>query len=468
MALLANLKQCWHNRATIGDVHQQRELAQFQPESLEIQQTPPHPLPGYLGWSIISLLFIAIVWACVGNIDIVASAEGKIVPSARVKQIQPLDKGVVTQLMVAEGDYVNQGQALVVLDPTVTQADESRLASQLQNLRAQLTIAKKLHQQISQPTEVSTFVQHVEFVSAIPYTKQQLGYYRHWLKQQWLEYDTGLKVLQSTLKKVKAQGNVSRQMVTKLKLTLPLVTQRVDILQQLVAQSFSSQQEWLLAEQERIQQAQDLAAENYRLAELVASQGEIEQQINAYTANYQSQLLEKVTQLTQQVHAVTQEWQKAKNRNAKQILYAPVAGRVQELAINTVGGVVTAAQQLMIIVPKDQQLIVEVFLQNKDIGFVKEGMDAEIKIHTFPFTKYGVIPATVKTVAQDATLDEKQGLIYRIQLVLSKNTLQVEHRSVRLQPGMGVTAEIKTSQRRIIEYFLTPIRRATQESIRER
>ena len=150
------------------------------------------------------------------------------------------------------------------------------------------------------------------------------------------------------------------------------------------------------------------------------------------------------------------------------MLYAPVAGRVQELAVNTVGGVVTEAQQLMLVVPDEEQLEVVVFLENKDIGFVHEGMSSEIKIHTFPFTKYGVIDAEVTTVSDDATVDEQRGLIYRMQLRMAKNTLWVEGKEVKLQPGMAVTAEVQTGERRIMEFFLAPLLRAKSESIRER
>jgi hemolysin D len=133
-----------------------------------------------------------------------------------------------------------------------------------------------------------------------------------------------------------------------------------------------------------------------------------------------------------------------------------------------VGGVVTEAQQLMLVVPDEEQLEVEVFLENNDIGFVHESMPAEIKIHTFPFTKYGVIDAVVTTVSDDATVDEERGLIYRMQLRMAKNTLWVEDKEVSLQPGMAVTAEVQTGERRIIEFFLAPLLRAKSESIRER
>ncbi|OUR70873.1 hypothetical protein A9Q78_11030 [Methylophaga sp. 41_12_T18] len=136
--------------------------------------------------------------------------------------------------------------------------------------------------------------------------------------------------------------------------------------------------------------------------------------------------------------------------------------------MSTVGGGVTEAQQLMLIVPDEQQLEVEVFLQNKDIGFVRDGMGGEIKIHTFPFTKYGIIDGEITSISDDATVDEEQGLIYGMHLLMKQNTIFVKGKEVRLMPGMAVTAEVKTGKRRILEFFMAPLLRYQQESIRER
>jgi hemolysin D len=165
---------------------------------------------------------------------------------------------------------------------------------------------------------------------------------------------------------------------------------------------------------------------------------------------------------------MNEELIKARDVNAKQILYAPVAGHIQELAISTIGGVVKEAQILMLIVPDGEHLEVEVFLENKDIGFVNEGMTAEIKIHTFPFTKYGIIDGEVITVSDDATLDEKRGLIYGMRLLMTKNTLRVNDKDVKLIPGMAVTAEMQIGHRRLIEFFMAPLLRYRQEGLRER
>ncbi|MCW8206363.1 HlyD family efflux transporter periplasmic adaptor subunit, partial [Verminephrobacter aporrectodeae subsp. tuberculatae] len=141
---------------------------------------------------------------------------------------------------------------------------------------------------------------------------------------------------------------------------------------------------------------------------------------------------------------------------------------VQQLALHTEGGVVTEAQALMVIVPESASMSAEVTLENKDIGFVVPGQDVSIKLETFPFTRYGTVPAEVEKVTQDAVNDEKRGAIFPAILKLGRTHIDVDGKPIRLAPGMNITAEIKTGQRRVIEYLLSPIQRAGSESLRER
>lgn len=129
---------------------------------------------------------------------------------------------------------------------------------------------------------------------------------------------------------------------------------------------------------------------------------------------------------------------------------------------------VTEAEPLMKIVPDEASLVVEVFLENKDIGFVEKAMPAEVKIHTFPFTKYGVIDAEVETISDDAIFDEKRGFTYSMLLAMKEKSIVVEGKEVRLMPVMEVITEVKTGERRLIEYFLAPLLHHGPESLRVR
>jgi len=493
MKAVTLLKDAWQNRDKLGDANHSRELAAFLPAALEIQETPPHPLARWLAWGLLALVVIAILWAAFGRVNIVASAEGKIIPSSRVKQIQPLEKGVVKALLVREGEYVTQGQPLIELDPTLTQADKQRLESELYSTRMRLAVNKALlshlegerlqsngttqpgmlqssqssQPQSSQPQPSQTITQLAQ-VAVGDIADRENPLQQALLDQQWLQYHSQRQALLSGLAKTRFEQATTREVITKLEQTLPIAQKRAATLKSLHNRDFVSESEYMEAEQERIRQTQDLAAERQRLKQLQAAETEVREQINLHRAQTATGLLSDIADLQRQLAGLEEEYTKASDLNARQILRSPVAGRVQELAVNTLGGVVTAAQQLMLVVPDEEQLEVETFLKNNDIGFVTEGMTAEIKVHTFPFTKYGVIEADITNVSDDAIVDEQRGLIYRMQLRLAKNSLQVGGKEVRLQSGMAVTAEVQTGERRIIEFFLAPLLRHKQEALRER
>ena len=145
---------------------------------------------------------------------------------------------------------------------------------------------------------------------------------------------------------------------------------------------------------------------------------------------------------------------------------------IQQLAVHSVGGVVTPAQPLMIVVPDSADgaatVTAEISIANQDIGFVNPGQAAEVKLETFPYTKYGTVKAKVDIVTADAVTDEKKGSYYPATITLAQADMLIDGKRVKLSPGMNITAEIKTGKRRVIEYLMSPVQRAGSESLRER
>ncbi len=186
------------------------------------------------------------------------------------------------------------------------------------------------------------------------------------------------------------------------------------------------------------------------------------------TAELRRATLDSISEGQRKAAALEQELLKADTRGKLMKLTSPVDGTVQQLAVHTEGGVMTPAQPLMMIVPRDDVLEVEAFLDNKDIGFVKAGQEAEVKIETFQYTKYGTIHARVMSVSHDAINDEKRGLIYSTRVKMDKSAILVDGTEVNLSPGMAVSVEIKTDKRRVIEYFLSPLMQHASESLQER
>lgn len=453
------------------------EIYDFLPGALSIQERPPNPAARWLARSLLLLLILAVAWAYFGQVNVVATAEGKIIPSDRVKQIQPLTKSMVSKILVREGQSVTQGQALVELDATLTNAESVRLQGELSSTEAHLQINKNLLLRLSAFMSASdlndvTTSSADQALSKLPGNidadTDWASTYTLLFEEKWRAFLSQNAILKREYGAARSETEVSKELIKKLELTLPIATKRAANFETLHGQQFVSENDYWLVEQERIQQFQDLAAERKRYDQLSSNLQALESRKQNYLAEFKSQLLTEIAEQKRSVAVLKQEYLKADSLNNKQILYSPVDGQVQELAINTVGGVVTDAQQLMLIVPEEQTLEAEVFLANKDIGFVTEDMNAEIKVHTFPFTKYGVVKAVVTNVSDDATLDEQLGLIYRLQLRLESSELHSRDKALKLMPGMSVTAEVKTGHRRIIEFFLGPLLQHKNESLRER
>jgi len=256
--------------------------------------------------------------------------------------------------------------------------------------------------------------------------------------------------------------------VHKLEQTLPIAKQRAEDLKNLVDLRYVSRHDYLEREQARIEQEADLANQRSRLKEIQAAMREAHGQSTQMSAETRRVSLDSITEGQQKSATLAQELLKADSRNKLMQLKAPVDGTIQQLAIHTVGGVVTPAQPVMLIVPRDNPLEVEAFIENKDIGFVNPNQDAEVKIETFQYTKYGTIHANVTSVSHDAINDEKHRLIYSTRVKMERTTINVDGTEVNLSPGMAVSVEIKTGKRRVIEYFLNPLLQYQHESLRER
>lgn len=444
----------------------------FLPAALEIQEKPPSPAGRAVIWAIIVFFSLAIIWATLGEVDIVATAQGKIIPSGRVKVIQPMEIGVVRQIHVREGQRVEAGELLVELDPTATQADLGRLekeliAARLDEVRYQ-TLARMADEagtkiDDSPETTLQVPLRIVRDADASAIALQQ-----RLLESAWSEHRARSAALDNSVASREAELAALREDVNKRAATLPLITQRTRAVRQMVNKQLSPEQTWLELEEQRIEQQQELAALKSRTRQIEASILEACEQRRALAAEFQMALLTKLAETERRIDQLEQERVKASQRTALQRMTAPVAGVVQQLAVHTVGGVVTPAQELMKIVPESESLEVEAWVLNKDIGFVAEGQPAEVKIETFPFTRYGTIDAEMLNVSNDAVTDEHHGLVYAARVLMKESVISVGEKLVDLTPGMAVTVEVKTGKRRLLEFILSPLLRYKRESLGER
>jgi hemolysin D len=454
-------RHAWSQRRETDSPELHLHEAQFLPAALALRDTPVHPAPRVALWLIMGFALIALLWAVFGRIDVVATAVGKIIPNDRTKVIQPMETAVVKAIHARDGKEVRQGQVLIELDATTAAADSERLRSESLTARLEAQRAQALLAALGNGTAPRLKpLAGADADRLLAEQSQATGQYQ--------EYQARQLQLQAEIARRRAELQATLEQVAKLEQTAPIARQRAQDYQKLVKENFISQHGYLEREQARIEQEQDLATGRSKVAEIQAALMEGQRQQATLAAETRRQLLDQLNLATQKAVSLEQELVKVEQRSRLMQLTAPVAGTVQQLAVTTVGGVVTPAQPLMVIVPKENVLEVEAMLPNKDIGFVNPGQDAEVKVETFPFTKYGTLHGTITQVSSDAIQDEKLGLIYATRVKLARDTLRVENKIVRLSPGMAVTVEVKTGTRRVIEYFLSPLMQATSESLRER
>ncbi|MDK1290342.1 HlyD family type I secretion periplasmic adaptor subunit [Pseudoalteromonas umbrosa] len=468
------LCDAWQNRAQLDGQQRSLDELDFLPAALEIQERPASKSARMLGWSLVSLFTISVIWACIGQVNVVAVAEGKIIPTTGVKQIQPLEKGVVKQIFVREGEVVSKGQALIELDQTLTRSDQERLVAELNFAKENLARYRAMSEVLAYlaPSTTSTLqltvadLLRLPALQTLPHSEKVIQ--AKLLQHEFHEIQSQIAALQSQLNSRVAEQSVSAATIQKLKATLPLITRRANAAKAMLDKNLTPETQFLELESMRIEQQQDLAAQQARQVQLSAMIDEVKHQISALTAQASARTLTLIDDSERQVYSLTKELNKARDLNAKQVLYAPVDGRVQQLSVHTVGGVVTPAQALMVVVPDDDYLEVDAVIENKDIGFIRVGQSAEIKVHTFPFTKYGVVEAQVIGITADAIADERQGLVYKMRLKMHSKQLFINGQWIDLLPGMAVSAEVQTSKRRLIEYVTAPLLRYQNESVRER
>ena len=344
----------------------------------------------------------------------------------------------------------------MLLDATDNGADRDRLANELQAARLEMARLRAVladKPALDAPAGVAPPLLAVQ---------------RQLLHDQREEYRARREAARFVVDQKQAAVATTTIHIERLRAVGPILAERAAVYHTLYQKTYASKMQYLETEKERIEHVKALASLEQQLVQETAALAEAHKNQQTLVAEFKRSRLAELAVAETRAASLAQDVLKASNRAALQTLTAPIDGVVQQLAVHTVGGVVTPAQQLMVLVPQDQPLEVEAWVENKDIGFVQAGQAAEVKIAAFPFTRYGTIGATITTVSHDAVPLEKAGLEYAARVSLAQSAIPVDGQLVPLAPGMAVTVEIKTGTRRLIEYFLSPLLQAGQESVRER
>ena len=439
--------------------------ADFAPEVLQIQATPPRPMPRAILGIGLALAVSALVWAAFGRLDIVAVAQGRLVPLTSLKIVQPAEAGIVKDILITEGQLVRTGQLLMRMDATLSGAELLSLSSELQ----QKSIA--LRRIDAQLQGKPLLAQPGDARELIAEAQAQLVANRGAL-------DASIAQEGATLERSRQEMSAALETKSKLEQILPHYRQQDEAFGQLVQGGFAGRLMGDDKTRERIEKEQDYRAQGYVVSRELANMALSEKKIAQLRSEYVRQLRLERNEVSQRLDKLRPELTKQDHRHALLELKAPQDGRVKDLATHTIGAVVQPGTILMTLVPADESLRAEVWLSNEDVGFVRPGQPVKLKFAAFQFQKYGMLDARVEQVAADAAdakdpnpADSKPTTslqAYRTAVALKDQSLVADGITYPLAAGMQVAAEIKLGDRTVLEYLLSPVRKAFHEAGRER
>jgi len=407
--------------------------AEFLPGALELQEQPVSRTSRVVASILILLLAFSISWALLGEMEIVVQAQGKVIPQGSVKTIAAPETNIVREILVVEGQLVSAGDPLLVLDSTAPAAEEAKAQAEAWAADLKLGRAKALLEGVGKSTPPT-----MRDIDGVP--ADELNRSRLYIVDQY-------HLLVSKIRRIDDEIKVLEE-------GLPMIKARAADYKALLATNDVSRHSWMEKEQNRIDiEGQISSLRNQRASTISQARAEYQE------ALFDAQRLR---------NSSSQDIKRTNRQVLSQRLLSPVDGYVHQLAIHTIGGVVSAAQPLMSIVPKGRAIELDVQIENKDIAFVSLGQDVAVKIDAIDYTKYGLLKGKVSRISHDAIVDEKRGLFFGAKISLIEKELSTPIGLVPVTPGMSVNIEIKTGSRRPIEYLLSPLIQHKREALNER
>lgn len=430
---------------------------EFLPAALEVLETPPSPVGRIMLWTFFIIITSILLWTIIGHVDEVAVAPGKLIPIGYVKTVQAEDKGVVKAIHVKDGQKVTQGQLLLELDTTITAADMARNRKEMAYYRLEIErLMAEMEDRLFTPQKYPDL------------EDKDIGFQIGLYQSRLAEFKTKLAAAEFNVSQSQSSLNSSRANYAKYVSLYEIAKEKEKRIEQLVNENAVSTFTLFDHQEKRLELEHNIMAQSSEIARLEWAIQQSKEAVTTIKAERNRDITTKLVDDRKQFQAYLEEVKKAEEKDRLSRIVAPIDGKVSQLAVHTVGGIVTAAQPLLEVVPEDAELQVEAWVANKDIGFIQQGQSAEVKIETFSFQRYGTLGATVVDISPDAVEDKEKGRVYRVLLSLDKSSFLVNDRYAAVSPGMTATGEIKIRQKRIIEFFLDPFRQYQSEALRER
>lgn len=458
-------REAWAERKNNESLLRQRDEAAFLPAHLELTESPISAFPKWSARLIMLFLLIAVVWAYLGKVEVVTVAQGKITSSSRSKTIQPIETAVVKNVFVKNGEKVRQGQLLIELTAMGVETDFSKSEETLKTMALSQLRLNMLLGSIENEVEPDLIAPKSPNITL---SEQQIKQENRLALSQYQAWVAQKKRLLALIEQKQQERKTVEGNITKLTQIQRYEKERTRDLQKLYQQKSASKHEYYEQQNKQLEVENNLGIQQNRLAEIDKTIQQTTQEYQTFITSFKRDLLDELKKVSDTLLQTELELDKAKQRQNFMEIRSPINGVVQQLQTYTIGGVVTTAQTLMVIAPEEDQLEVEAFITNQDIGFVKTGQAVVLKIAAFPYTRYGYITGKVKHISLDAIQDEKLGYVFATTILMDRNFLNIQDTPIYLKQGMQVSAEIKTDKRNVMDYFLSPLRTTIDESLRER
>lgn len=447
---------------------------EFKPALIEIEDSPVSPLGRTTLWLLMAIIAFFVAWTCLGDIDVVVSAHGHLIPDGHVKILQPLDTGVVRQILIKEGDYVRKGQVLMQIDPSTTAPEMFSLDSNLQYANLEKSRIAAVMQGAngfgSSGIGASGLGDSAHRLNGAPPFSggpdaESAATQRSLYTAALTKLQRDLSAKESELKRIDSEAEASR--IEKEENENMLVADKQKEARMRPVVDIIPKDEYEKVENDILVHTNNIEQETHKLNQLQHQRRQVLEETERIRQEFQESNLKELAVIQKGATETRAKLLEARFKHAKQNIVAPVDGRIDKLYIHTVGGVVTPAEKLCSIVPEATPLVAKVDVENKDIGFIEAGMPVAIKVDTFDFQKYGMLDGAVALVSSDSHNDteegkapaaaEPKGRVFEVYVKPKKTSLLVDGKTKELAPGMTVNAEIKVGKRKVIEFFIYPL-----------
>lgn len=421
---------------------------EFKPVIIEIEDTPQNPLGRTILYIVLSLIIFTFLWLFLAKIDIVVSSQGKVIPNGEIKILKPLESGVVSKILVKEGDKVLKGDTLMSIDPSVTTVNLQTKENELNNLNMSIIRLRALGNESNLTNEELNLLSNSEL---------------NLFLNQKNSYDNSIHQYKFSIEELNFNIESSKDEIIRLNNLLNKNQNRLNRLEKVKDIISLKEYDELQKEVYDLTSKLNIAKNNKTAAinKLNATKEELE----VFKQNSKGKFLDELIAKQKEANLIKAEINAYLFQSKQQLIKSPVDGYVGKLLVNTESGVVNSGEALITIIPANEPLIIKATTLNKDIGFLKEGQKVAIKIDTFNFQKYGKLDGELIHIANDAIEDEKLGIVYEIKVKPLKTTLNIDGEIKNIEPGMSVIAEVKVGKRRVIELFIYPIIKYLDEGL---